>query len=72
MIKKPLDNILDINIREHLQHLQEETQGKASDIDATPALDDLEDGEERIYNNSLYKRVGSKIYVFASDSQITS
>jgi len=72
MIKKPLDNITDENIREALNHIQEEVQGKASDIDAVPALDDLEEGEERMYGNSLYKRVGTTIYVFASDSQITT
>lgn len=73
MIKRPLDNIKDIDIRETLQHLQEETTGRVLTLSAAPtaAIPLLDDNDWGINSDVLYHRVGAKIYAFTPSSTIT-
>ena len=73
MVIKPAQDIQDIVIREHIEFLQENSQQKPLELDAAPTADEplIEDGENGIFNNSLYIRQGATIYVVASDSQIS-
>ena len=73
MIKKAKDRVKDQDTRDVLDYLQEAVQGNTLELSAAPTAADplLEDNESGFYNNSLYVRKGSTIYVFASSSQIT-
>lgn len=72
-LKKPTDDIKDITLRDHIEHLQQEALGNILELAAAPTAPAplLTDNEIGIYNNSLYVRQGNIIYVFTSDSQIT-
>ena len=73
MIKKPLDDVKEINLREHLKHLQEESKGRDLELSAAPTADDplLEDGEAGVYGGIIYSRIGDTIYVVTPSSTIT-
>jgi len=73
MIKKALDLIKDNEVKEAINHLQENAQGNPLDLGAAPTATTplLEDGEEGIYSDVLYKRQGGTILVFTPSSTIT-
>ena len=73
MIKpKPTDAIQDPLIREHMQYLQDEAQGKPLALEAAPTADVplLQNDEDGVYNNVYYKRRGNVILVFNPSSTI--
>ena len=73
MIKSPLDNIKDKDLRETIDRIQEEAVGKVLELGAAPvaATPLLEDNEWGIYSGVLYHRVGETIYAFTPSSTIT-
>lgn len=73
MIKKPLDDVKEINLREHLQFIQEEAAGNALELSAAPTATEplLEDGEAGVYGGLIYSRIGDTIYVVTPSSTIS-
>lgn len=64
MIPKPLDKIQDVELRDVLQHIQEESLGRALELSAVPTSANplLQDNEVGKYNNKYYRRIGTQIF----------
>ncbi len=73
MLKRPLDDLKDSNIREHIRELQEHDMQKVTELDAAPTADAplLEADEWGNYDNKLYHRVGENIYEFTPSDVIS-
>ena len=72
-VKKPTLDIEDRVTREHVESLQENSQGTIISLDAAPTASAplIEDQEWGVYSNVLYQRVGDTILVFTPGSTIT-
>jgi hypothetical protein len=72
MIPKPLDKIADVELRDVLTHIQEESLGRALELSAAPSASAplLQDNEVGKYNNKYYRRIGSQIFEVTPSSVI--
>lgn len=73
MVKRSTGDIEDKLIKDHFDNINDEFAQNAIELESAPTATEplLEDNTNGIYNNSLYIRKGSTIYVFSSDSQIS-
>ena len=69
---KPTNNVKDNEIREVLDYLLQEAKGDDLELSDTPTASSplLQDNQNGVKDNVLYKRKGSKIYVFTPSSTI--
>jgi hypothetical protein len=73
MLNKPTNDIKDESVKNHIEFLNQEAQGKIIELSDTPTstVPLLEAGEWGVYSNVLYHRVGNTILVFTPGSTIT-
>ena len=64
MLTKPLNDVTDKTLQEHLRHVQEEGQGKVINLDAAPttAGGELSPGEIGHNGTTLYLNINGTIY----------
>ena len=73
MVLRPIDDLNDEVVRNHVKDLQEGKQSNVIILDTAPTADAplLADMEWGVYENNLYQRVGSTIYKYTPDDSIT-
>jgi hypothetical protein len=73
MLKKPTGLLKDEEVRNHVEFLQEEAQGKIIALDAAPTATAplLSENEWGQYGNDFWYRFNDVLYQFTSDDQIT-
>jgi len=73
LIPKPLDQIANVELKDVLTYIQEETFGRVLTLSAEPtsAIPLIQDNEGGVYNSIYYRRVGNVIYKFTPTSTIS-
>jgi hypothetical protein len=73
MPKRSTLDIEDDVLRQHFDNINSDFMENVIALSVVPTASEplLLDNQAGIYSNTLYKRKGSTIYVFNSDSQIT-